>query len=88
MGDEPKRPRMSIGWVALLLVLAYPLSMGPVARYADLDSSVLRVYDPLERCCQLWQPLENLKDWYTEFWGARYRCDPDGNYRDRVRFSD
>jgi hypothetical protein len=90
MSDEPKkRSRVWIVWaIVATLCLAYPLSMGPAVRYADLGSNVLRLYDPLERCCQLWQPLENLKAWYTEIWGARYQSDPNGDYRDRVRFSD
>jgi hypothetical protein len=88
MSDEPKhKPRVWIGWAALAwLLLAYPLSMGPVLRSCDLRSHVPRIYEPVALFCELWQPLCDLKDWYNKLWGVGYDRDPATNVRRRIRY--
>ena len=89
MSDEPKkRSRAWTGWVAIaMLLLAYPLSMGPVLTYCDLCFGVLRIYEPIEQCCRWWEPLGDLKDWYTGLWGVIYRSYRRTNNYEIIRFS-
>jgi hypothetical protein len=73
MSDEPKKRSRGvwIWWVIIVLLLAYPLSMGPVLRYGS-QFGLPAAYEPLARFCESWQPLCDLKDWYTELWGERF----------------
>ncbi len=79
MSDEPKRrARAWIAWTAgVLLLLAYPLSMGPVTSYA-INSGNLRLwqiantaYAPIGWLRAHSEPLRSLIDWYMGFWGNR-----------------
>jgi hypothetical protein len=76
MSDEPKkRSRAWLGWSVLLLLIAYPLSMGPVLKYGKVHS-VLAAYDPLERFCESWQPLWEVKERYNSLWGVHVTRHP------------
>jgi hypothetical protein len=87
--DSKKQSRAWSGWVAIaLLLLAYPLSMGPVLKCCDFGSGVLKIYEPIEQCCRWWEPLGDLKDRYTRLWGVIYRSNPATIDRDMIRFSD
>ncbi|HEV8066241.1 MAG TPA: hypothetical protein VGP76_00800 [Planctomycetaceae bacterium] len=90
MSDEPKkRSRAWIWWAAIALFsLAYPLSMGPVLRHCDPHSGLPMIYEPIMRLCELWQPVCDLKDWYTELWGVRYDRDPATRFRRRILYPD
>jgi hypothetical protein len=86
--EAKKRSRVWSGWVAIaLLLVAYPLSIGPILRYCDLGSGVLLIYEPIEQCCRWWEPLGDLKDWYTGLWGVLYRSDRATNNYEIIRFS-
>jgi hypothetical protein len=68
MSDEPKKQSWAwISWVAVMLV-AYPLSMGPVLRYAKRTDVPLAVYEPRLRLCDACSPLDAVKDRYMRLW--------------------
>jgi hypothetical protein len=80
MSDEPKK-RRSWAWTTLallLLLMAYPLSMGPALRYSSDFRSVFwgGFYEPVAQLSETWRPLENLKDWYMGLWGVGYDRNP------------
>jgi hypothetical protein len=68
MSDEPNRAWVRIGWTVFLLLVLYPLSMGPVIRYAKRTDLPLAVYEPLFRLCDAWGPLDVMKDRYLRLW--------------------
>jgi hypothetical protein len=78
MSDEAKkRSRAWIWWAVLVVLLAYPLSMGPALRYSDPRGAVWSAYEPLIRLCEVWAPLEALKEWYTRrCWDVGYGRNP------------
>jgi hypothetical protein len=77
MSEEKRKSRTWIAWTALgLLLLAYPLSMGPVLKYANLRSGIGVVYEPVGQICESLPPLRALKDWYTRLWDVEYDRDP------------
>ncbi len=74
MSDEPKkRSRAGIGWtLVVILLLAYPLSMPPVLRWAfnrgDLPRPVYNFYKPAMWVASL-PVLKNVMSWYSSLWG-------------------
>ena len=69
MSDEQKkRPWVWIGWMVGLLFLLYPLSMGPVIRYAKRTDAPMTVYEPLFCLCDACGPLDTMKDEYLRLW--------------------
>jgi hypothetical protein len=72
--DRPK-PRASVSFIILSLLLAYPLSMGPALKYGEFYC-VPSVYDPLEQVCESWQPLWDLKEQYNRLWGVHITRHP------------
>ncbi|HET6326591.1 MAG TPA: hypothetical protein VFG04_18085 [Planctomycetaceae bacterium] len=69
MSDEPpKRTRAWIGWMVGLLLLLYPMSMGPVIRFAKRTDVPMAVYEPFFRLCDACGPLDVMKDRYLLLW--------------------
>ena len=56
----------------LFLLIAYPLSIGPVASYRQWSGGGANdsdgFYRPLWRLCRTWQPLEDALLAYTKLW--------------------
>jgi hypothetical protein len=89
MSEENRKSRAWLGWVTVwLLLLAYPLSMGPVLKYGNLSSGIGRVYEPVGQFCEALRPLRAVKDWYTGLWGVEYDRDPKTNMRRITRWPD
>jgi hypothetical protein len=88
MSDEPKKWLLGrwIWPVIILLLLAYPLSMGPVLRYSDPHDDVWDLYYPVVLICESCRPLESAKDWYNDLWGVGYWHDKSGTRLVRIRF--
>jgi hypothetical protein len=88
MSDEPKKRSRGLWiWCAIaVILLAYPLSMGPVIRYFH-SRVIWDAYDPLVRICDACGPLEYLKRSYNDLWGVAYSRDPKTGKR-HVRWSE
>jgi len=63
--------------VLVVLVLAYPLSIGPVARYhcgANPDDSKpwsnteKAIYSPITFACEHCTPIQKALTWYSDLW--------------------
>jgi hypothetical protein len=64
MSDEPRRgSRAWIGWALLVLIVLYPLSMGPARRFTPT------VYAPLVLASERCEPFHEVVNWYLQFWG-------------------
>jgi hypothetical protein len=78
-GTSAESNKRSWAWIWCALFAAfvlYPLSMGPVLKYSNLNShAVWSAYAPLIQVCDMCSPLENLKDWYNGLWGEAYERD-------------
>jgi hypothetical protein len=59
--------------------------MGPALKYSDAEGPVWDTYYPLVRFCELWQPLEALKDGYNSLWNVAYDRDPKTGMRSRSK---
>ena len=62
--------------VLALLVLIYPLSVGPVAKYYTTGNAVLpdwvpTFYAPLEALAKKSPQVEHFFEWYVHLWIAR-----------------
>ncbi|HCK52216.1 MAG TPA: hypothetical protein DIC23_03295 [Planctomycetaceae bacterium] len=77
--DPDRRPPRSFGLViisSVVLLLAYPLSYGPVmyqvsmGRWPGLWSVFDMVYAPIEWLADSSQLGQELVDWYLGVWGA------------------
>ena len=65
-----------IYWIFAFMFLAYPLSIGPVAKLYFMNAvpkkPVELFYAPLEGVARRWQPLNQFFQWYLEdVWHAR-----------------
>ena len=83
MNDERLEPsssnRASFGWVlwvCFVLLVVYPLSVGPAVRLyeatsnAALRNSIEAFYTPLVVLCDACDPVEDFFIWYVEaVWG-------------------
>ena len=61
-------------WSVIGLLLAYPLSIGPVAlAYKDkhVPNFVYAVYEPLDYVCSHSSPVKRVMVWYLHLWGVR-----------------
>ena len=81
---EPKSQESATGhdkwawfiWAALALLLAYPLSLGPVAKvydrtpYASVPSLVKALYAPLKIAYDRNKGVKTALDWYIGLWNA------------------
>jgi hypothetical protein len=74
MSDEPKKPcwRGRIGWTLLLLLILYPLSIGPASRWTDSDPSkwetMERIYAPLWWLAERSEYVGDALPWYIGKW--------------------
>jgi hypothetical protein len=73
MSDEPKkRSRAWIGWAAFVLLVLYPLSVGPALKWTSDDLSTWRiiapVYDPLFRLGERFDCIGDALNWYLPWW--------------------
>jgi|HubBroStandDraft_6_1064221.scaffolds.fasta_scaffold182539_4 hypothetical protein len=76
MSDEPnKRSRDWLWEIVGVLLLAYPLSMGPALKYGKFYW-VPSVYQPLDRFYESWQPVWDLKERYNRLWGVHITRHP------------
>jgi hypothetical protein len=79
MHDERPEPssanRASFGWVlwvCFVLLVVYPLSIGPAARLYEatsnptLRNSIYGVYTPIILLCDACDPVEEFFEWYLE----------------------
>jgi len=64
-------------WVLLALFLLYPLSIGPVARFASNAPNfrhprlLVAVYTPIRILCAHSRPVHKFFDWYiNDLWGG------------------
>jgi hypothetical protein len=59
-------------WAALAVLLAYPLSIGPVARFYGKNAplAVRMFYAPLGLARDRSQTVKQALDWYADLWGA------------------
>jgi hypothetical protein len=59
-------------WAALAVLLAYPLSIGPVARFYGKNAplAVRMFYAPLGLARDRSQTVKEALDWYADLWGA------------------
>ncbi|HEV3303163.1 MAG TPA: hypothetical protein VG055_26150 [Planctomycetaceae bacterium] len=73
MSDEPKRRSRAWLWVAIGLLLGYPLSIGPVgiiAHKCGCLETVMMVYRPLFWAGEQFPPLGGLIFFYWALWRA------------------
>ncbi|HET6323109.1 MAG TPA: hypothetical protein VFG04_00300 [Planctomycetaceae bacterium] len=71
MSDRPKnRSRVWIGWAALVILILYPLSVGPVCWLIVVTGAdwLGVVYWPLDWAANACQPVEQLLTWYQRLW--------------------
>ena len=60
-------------WVAFLLLIIYPLSVGPVAKVCPSPPPALRqFYAPLGFICDRFPAAKNFYDWYGKLWGVKF----------------
>jgi len=75
--DTTPAPGRSSGlglyWLVIgFLVIAYPLSVGPVARYTPPSTAVNALYRPLKLLYDHSATAQALFDWYVEdVWGVQ-----------------
>jgi hypothetical protein len=76
-GDGPKKKTRVWGWwLAVILLVVYPLSIGPafwVCQVAGPENRATKityfvVYGPLLMVCSRVPPLKNLATWYVSLW--------------------
>jgi hypothetical protein len=62
-----------LAWTLFLLLVAYPLSVGPVAKVAGPDPPAVlwAIYAPLSYLNDHSQPVKSFFDWYAKVWGVR-----------------
>jgi hypothetical protein len=62
--------------VVLVVLLAYPLSMGPAFHLAGWlgTSSFMVVYEPLELVGLEFPPFWEVLTWYLELWDIHISC--------------
>jgi hypothetical protein len=74
MSDEPKkRPRVWISWALVVVLVLYPLSIGPAYRFGGDDQleNIGTVYTPLWWLYRRVACVEYAMDWYIEKWLGR-----------------
>ncbi len=75
-GDSSSPPFMLV-WIVLVLLIAYPLSIGPVARiYRGVIGGPPRIvqafYSPLVQVCGMSPGGDKLLRWYVvDVWGVK-----------------
>ena len=60
-------------WVVLGLLICYPLSIGPVARYyknGNVPSAIVNFYSPLGYLYQHSDTAKAALNWYGKSWGV------------------
>jgi len=68
------KPRHLIPAVLCALLIGYPLSLGPAARFIRLNYPYVPapkwvvVYTPLQRICEHVPPLDDAMRWYVGLW--------------------
>ena len=78
-GHDESKPRrrwptyLAVGLVLLMVV--YPLSVGPLVWLTDRDylsddSVILYAYIPLGWLMDHWRPFEDAINWYANMWGV------------------
>lgn len=64
-------------WLFILVLVIYPLSVGPVAKVVDVvDNSTLEsvcevLYAPLAYLCDKVPWVDDFYEWYLPLWGVR-----------------
>jgi len=71
-GVQDKPGSLWIIWLIVVLLIGYPLSVGPVAKYyrhRKTPQSVIVFYTPLEVLYHKSQTVHSVFDWYLRMWG-------------------
>lgn len=66
------KPTFRVVWVFLALLIAYPLSIGPVARFYHNRSpprAVEVLYQPMQLLYRNNAAVRPVLDWYGDLWG-------------------
>ncbi len=63
-------------WIAFLVLVVYPLSVGPVAlivtKHPNVERAIGPAYAPLALLYRKCKPVQNFYDWYLEkVWRVR-----------------
>jgi hypothetical protein len=67
------KPSLRIVWIFLALLLAYPLSIGPVQKcYQNhaAPQAIETFYKPIKLLYRTNVPTRQLVDWYLALWGV------------------
>lgn len=74
-GTHDKPSSLWIFWLVIALLFAYPLSLGPVAKYykarRPVPAAIVALYQPLEFLDGKSSTAHRVFKWYLRIWGVR-----------------
>lgn len=61
-----------LAWAVVILLVIYPLSIGPMAKLIPNPPPSLRAtYAPIAFLVDHFKPVRSFYDWYAKVWGVR-----------------